>query len=203
MKDIARLNNERTKICVQCKKPFRLNIIRNGIPIRLYDGCDSCPTCKPNPDKNEMHFSNVGMWFQCMDCKKPYQYVAAGGNSNSVKRCGRCNRKFGRHNRKIAIITQYGGKCQLCGYDRHIDILVFHHKNPKHKDFAIGNKLGRCDSYLAKELKKCILLCPNCHAEVHAGHRKLSEIIPGTPTACIINGGSHDQESSQEVSKSA
>lgn len=60
-----------------------------------------------------------------------------------------------------------GGKCQRCGYDRYMRALEFHHRDPSEKDFSISKQLNRSLQELREEIKKCDLLCSNCHAEVH------------------------------------
>ena len=61
-----------------------------------------------------------------------------------------------------------GGKCTLCGYSKCKRAMVFHHLDPKKKDFGISmNGITRSWDKTLVELKKCILLCANCHAEVH------------------------------------
>lgn len=68
---------------------------------------------------------------------------------------------------KKALIAYKGGKCQRCGYCKDIPrVYDFHHSNPDEKDFTIGNcKCGL--EILKKEADKCILVCKNCHAEIH------------------------------------
>jgi 5-methylcytosine-specific restriction endonuclease McrA len=61
-----------------------------------------------------------------------------------------------------------GGKCKICGYSRCKRALSFHHRNPKKKDFGLSMKgITRSWEKTKKELDKCILLCANCHMEVH------------------------------------
>lgn len=75
-----------------------------------------------------------------------------------------------RRRRKQNLIKVLGGKCCLCGYDKIPDALEFHHINPEEKDYAIASN-GTCHD-LEKDLaevKKCILVCANCHREVHSG----------------------------------
>lgn len=67
-----------------------------------------------------------------------------------------------------------GGKCQICGYKKCSRALSFHHLNPKKKDFTISAKgLTRSWAKLQEEIDKCILLCANCHMEVHEGITQL------------------------------
>ena len=66
------------------------------------------------------------------------------------------------------IKEKYGGKCIRCGYDKCISALEFHHINPSEKDFGIG-QYGSSKSFekMKQEVDKCILLCCNCHRELH------------------------------------
>ena len=58
--------------------------------------------------------------------------------------------------------------CAICGYDKYSGALDFHHGNPEDKKFAIGRKnMGYTDKRIIDELNKCILLCANCHREIH------------------------------------
>lgn len=66
-------------------------------------------------------------------------------------------------------------KCQICGYDRCKRAIDCHHLDESEKDFEIS-KLRSSFISLSKikiELEKCVLLCSNCHREVHAGYIKL------------------------------
>ena len=57
-----------------------------------------------------------------------------------------------------------GGKCCLCGYDKCIAALELHHINPEEKEFSFSNYNSyKSLDLLIDELKKCILLCSNCH----------------------------------------
>lgn len=71
--------------------------------------------------------------------------------------------------------------CCLCP-EKEVRILIAHHWNPDSKAFNIGDAISRKykPSRVQQELTKCICLCPNCHAKVHLGKRRIcsSEIIP-------------------------
>lgn len=78
---------------------------------------------------------------------------------------------------KNKIVFAAGGKCQICSYDKCGNALEFHHIDPSSKEFPITRLTDRprTISKYADELKKCILLCSNCHREVHAGITILPE----------------------------
>ena len=62
-----------------------------------------------------------------------------------------------------------GGNCEVCGYNRCIEALEFHHINSSGKDFSISEKgYTRSWNRVKEELDKCMLLCANCHRELHA-----------------------------------
>lgn len=71
-----------------------------------------------------------------------------------------------------------GGKCELCGYSKSQRALSFHHRDPKKKSFGISMKgLTRSWEKIRLEIDKCVLLCANCHMEVHDGITQLPEEI--------------------------
>lgn len=74
-----------------------------------------------------------------------------------------------RKRMKIRAIEYKGGKCARCGYlyAGCVRIFTFHHLDPSEKEFKIGS--GHCYAWetMVKELDKCIMLCLNCHAELH------------------------------------
>ena len=69
---------------------------------------------------------------------------------------------------KIKCVEYKGGKCERCGYNKCMRALSFHHLDPKQKDFQISGAHCRKWDIVQKELDKCILLCCNCHAEIHS-----------------------------------
>ena len=68
---------------------------------------------------------------------------------------------------KNMLIAYKGGKCERCSYNKSPRALEFHHLNPEEKDFGISKVLTRSIQSLKDEVDKCILLCSNCHAEIH------------------------------------
>lgn len=68
------------------------------------------------------------------------------------------------------ILHAKSGGCVLSG-ETEPCCLSFHHRDPASKEFDIGNAYSRCFSLsrLNRELAKCVCLCHNCHAKLHAG----------------------------------
>lgn len=74
---------------------------------------------------------------------------------------------FKRRAIKEMLIKRAGGKCVRCGYSKCMRALEFHHKDPNKKDFGISDCLTKDMTSLKKEVDKCVLVCSNCHAEIH------------------------------------
>ena len=126
-----------------CKNTIPLKIVIDGKSINLQRR-KFCFTCSPFQSHNTRNLN--------MSQKTSYDNVKAF-----------------RQRKKQKAIEYKGGKCQLCGYNRCIRALKFHHRDPSQKDFTIstGNVWGF--DRIKSELDKCILLCGNCHDEVHDG----------------------------------
>lgn len=83
-------------------------------------------------------------------------------------RCGSCNTKIRRFRAKAAAVKYLGGKCTNCGWQGNQAALQFHHTDPKKKEFIIGNVANKSWDSIKNELKKCIILCANCHMIKHS-----------------------------------
>jgi len=69
---------------------------------------------------------------------------------------------------KIKSLEYLGNKCIVCGYNKCVAALEFHHKDPSTKEFQISNTTKKWET-IKIELDKCVLLCANCHRELHFG----------------------------------
>ncbi len=80
-----------------------------------------------------------------------------------------------RQNCKQRIIDGMGGACQCCGYNVCNKSLQLHHIDPSKKQLSLGAIRANPKKWITivQELKKCILVCANCHGEIHAGIRNI------------------------------
>jgi len=70
--------------------------------------------------------------------------------------------------RKMSIVNFLGGSCIICGYKRTPKNITFHHCYDK--DLHLDSRaLSLSMENIRKELSKCIMVCHNCHGEIHAG----------------------------------
>ena len=110
-----------------------------------------------------------------------------GVEGRGTLRCLRCRRAAVlRRRRKVKalLVQEAGGACVLCGYNRCIAALHFHHRDPMEKAFGVsGLGVTRSIERARAEASKCVLLCSNCHAEVENGATGSSGWWPGKVSA--------------------
>ena len=92
-------------------------------------------------------------------------------------RCKRCRSEaVSRRRRKVKeiLVREAGGRCVICGYDRHPCVLQFHHLDPATKRIVgCARGVSHALAALREEARGCVLLCANCHAEVENGLAEL------------------------------
>ena len=92
------------------------------------------------------------------------------------KLCGPCHNAYNikqGQSKRLRAIKELGGRCAICGFDRYTCSLDLHHKDRRMKDPNYRSMRGWAWKNILLELKKCVLLCKNCHAAIHAGHLQI------------------------------
>ena len=97
-----------------------------------------------------------------------YCYNCSGESTRSNTESRKHQKTILRRSMKKQAIKILGGKCILCGYDKCIDALEFHHENPNEKEFKLGSGNTMSWKDYKTEALKCILVCSNCHKEIHS-----------------------------------
>jgi transposase len=110
-----------------------------------------------------------------------------------VYRCKRCRSEaVSRRRRRVKeiLVAEAGGRCCVCGYDRHVAALHFHHIDPALKRMPLSaGGISYSLQTLREEAKKCVLLCSNCHAEVENGAATVSGTVVAHNIAMHRNPG--------------
>jgi transposase len=102
------------------------------------------------------------------------QFIREGSGSYRCVHCRSEAVSEWRRRTKRKLVSEAGGRCRLCGYDRCTRALHFHHTDPEQKEFGLARGgVTRAIEQLRVEAAKCVLLCSNCHAEVEAGFAEL------------------------------
>lgn len=162
------------KICENCQEEFPFLVKIDG-KTRNLSSRKYCTKCSPFRGRNTRPISPSrgrgglkGTRLTCQGCGEEYIYRRSG---DTTKMCSKCYYKKSnpRIKRKKRIIEYKGGGCVLCGYNKCDAALELHHLDPGSKEFSISANTRIAWDELIEELDKCILLCSNCHREVHAG----------------------------------
>ena len=118
---------------------------------------------------------SLGSTAEVRYCKRHGQVVFhlyGAGKPGQRWRCKRCvGEAVTRRHQKIKriLVAEAGGGCAVCGYNRCVVNLHFHHVDPSTKSFGVTVARGKSlDAYRA-EARKCVLVCANCHGEIEAG----------------------------------
>lgn len=97
-------------------------------------------------------------------CKQKHHYDKVKDQTNTYH-----HQTIRAFKRKLEAIEKKGGKCSICGYNKNIGALEFHHLDPSEKEIQLDARsfANTNQEKINNELKKCILLCSNCHKELH------------------------------------
>jgi hypothetical protein len=111
----------------------------------------------------------------CKQCNK--ERLKAHYKLNKQKYRDKNRRHRARNREFVRRVSVFVG-CQICGYNRCPEALHFHHIDPNNKERDVASMIARMNgrNVLKKEMRKCIILCSRCHAELHAGIITLDNI---------------------------
>lgn len=73
-----------------------------------------------------------------------------------------------RHANKVRAVATFNNICNHCAGTFHPAVFEFHHVGGDEKQQEVGRLLSGRWERIQAELRKCIMLCANCHRLVHA-----------------------------------
>ena len=165
------------KVCELCKTEFDTILVIDG---KKRNACNRkmCLACSPFNSGNKLTATSLalteaGLLF-CSKCKinkkaEMFYLNEDGSRKHSYcKSCQSANVLDRQRLWKKKAIAYKGGKCVMCSYQKYDGALEFHHTDPTQKEYGLS--AGKLKTFLSSkdELDKCILVCSNCHREIHA-----------------------------------
>lgn len=106
------------------------------------------------------------LYYECQVCGRKYT-ISKKKSGHTKLKCNSCCTNATRTKIKDKINEYKSQGCSICGYRKCISAIQFHHINPEEKEFEISSSLCRSWDKIEKEIAKCILVCANCHIEIH------------------------------------
>ena len=176
------------KTCLKCKSEFpiiyKFNGKRHNLSNRKF-----CLECSPfkkhntinlcNEDRIDVNEMKEKFCSKCNEVKSVQEFYFNKTKNLYGQFCKKCHNDYSmsrQKNVKKQAVEYKGNKCQICLYDKCINALEFHHRDPSEKEFTIAELKNSSFNKLKNELDKCLLVCSNCHREIHAGITKLPPI---------------------------
>lgn len=109
---------------------------------------------------------------KCSACKLEKSFdnfhtnkITSDGYGSQCTSCDASGRRAKCREKKQSLVNSLGGKCSICGYNKCLPALEFHHQDEKLG--ALSELMKKSFKFALEEVKKCILVCANCHREIH------------------------------------
>ena len=130
--------------------------------------CTKCGIEKPKKFFSKQSRQKDGLNPWCKDCYGEYRKIHKDISRNYQRAYYQKHNEIKKQYRKDKLeqIHKLKQSCVKCGEARAY-VIDFHHIDPKEKEFEPSQLINASNPRLMNELKKCVCLCRNCHAEFH------------------------------------
>lgn len=163
------------KVCEFCGKKYLATNVHGTAKRQKFCSkrCREKSFARDNPNKTQEYrhrYYNKRLPKYCKICGTQILDRKSGRTICSTECRNRAqkenNRKFRKrvHSEFAEMKTEIG--CQFCGYSKHGGSLDFHHFDGKDRRITGPMWMAGTELILG-ELERCILLCKNCHFELH------------------------------------
>lgn len=128
-----------------------------------YKKCGGCKVTKECSEFYKAKRTKDGLQDRCKICNSEYK-------KNKNYREGRVAYTIGLREQRANFVNEIKSKgCSICGYSKCLKALTFHHKDESQKLNTVANLVSSSASIevISAEIEKCILVCQNCHHEIH------------------------------------
>lgn len=130
--------------------------------------CNTCKQERPISDFSKRSSTKDGLQSNCKHCRKlidAESYLKYAHRRNSIK-----DRRDANNAYNLKLMRRYKALCGcLVCREREPVALDLHHLDPSQKDHNPSKVVCYSTETMKKEIRKCVVLCANCHRKVHAG----------------------------------
>lgn len=169
MKNSRETLDKRNKL----KREWFQKLKDTDFPKTILKVCSDCGELKEHSWSHSFTQTGVPEYrARCVDCRKKYL---------STLRKSRRELLYEQRLKRVNVVREkcflmLGGKCEKCG-EIDFDVLTFHHINPNEKKYDVCKLIANGHSFenkkLQDELKKCKILCFNCHMKQHRRNKNV------------------------------
>ena len=142
--------------------------------MNLQKQCSKCGETKPASEFYKEPKVKSGLASRCKQCERARSKATHKRKMDEDPEGYRLvkQERVNKAREKTRVLKEEAkaGGCQICGYNRCPEALEFHHVDETTKDYNPSRLAtqGSRDKFL-DEIKKCVIVCANCHREIHAG----------------------------------
>lgn len=167
---------DKTRKCIRCKRskayPPSREVGDQGFGFRW--GRRTCKSCtnkkhwqehKDDPEYRKKMNASARGWKRRKLSSDPDYAHRLYLRDIASKRQSNLNAKERNALFKAELVMEAGGGCCVCGYNRNLGALSFHHREGETKITQVGFLIRQDWDAARKEAAKCDLYCANCHAE--------------------------------------
>jgi len=134
--------------------------------------CYVCKVEKSLHDFSKKKKNKDGLQTECKECFQKYQKKWYLENSNRHKvNVAIRNKRVYDELKKFICDYKLQNPCANCGFTHPAALQFHHHGNDKYMDVSNMVRNKHSKEAIMKEIKKCTVLCANCHAIHHHGER--------------------------------
>lgn len=145
-----------------------------------YKQCTHCKRELPHDSFTFRDKSHTRLSSWCKDCQKQKTLEIRAANIDKYRAKDRENKNSTYKNKRTIINSYKECGCLICG-EKEFVCLDFHHVDSNQKSFDIGKQFHiKAIETIISEIKKCVVLCANCHRKVHAGIIRLENYDTNT-----------------------
>lgn len=151
----------------KCICPWHSSAVKRGHQLNGKFGFNPPRYCKRGHEWTEWNTFRVPGQIMCRACHKMRNRATA---ANSKERMASAQKRLVR--RKLDAVNALKGVCVTCG-ETHPAVLDFHHRDSGDKDLPIAVAVRKWPlNRVLDEIKKCDVLCSNCHRKLHWEQRR-------------------------------
>jgi hypothetical protein len=157
----------------------KLNANRVVIELPTEQRCSSCRIVKPADQFHKNKTTKSGLQCECKRCiytrlntdeerakRRKYQKDYRKRNPEYAEKQRRQSLKYQANMKEMRRHVKAKG-CMICGYSQCLSAIEFHHIDGKRKETQVS--LATSPQKLRAEMAKCVVVCANCHREIHEG----------------------------------